>query len=123
VKEPPYPLLLRYRLEIQYKEIKKWINKKIITRESSCIFSFGQPDKHLANFLTIIERNQEIVKDKTKKRSITFSQDMPLFCGRLAMKCDDYQPPQAASTGTAYAITVAATTNIPNTIFLIISPP
>jgi hypothetical protein len=59
----------------------------------------------------------------TKKRSITFLQDMPLFWGRLAMKCDDYQPPQAARTGATYAITVAATTNIPSTIFFIISPP
>jgi hypothetical protein len=74
-------------------------------------------------FLTIIERNEKIVKDKTKKRSITFSQDMPLFFGRVAMKYDDYQPPQPARTGATYTIIVAAATNTPITIFFMISPP
>ena len=65
---------------------------------------------------------KKLSKIKQKKKHTLFT-GYASFLGRLAMKCDDYQPPQAASTGTAYAITVAATTNIPNTIFLIISPP
>jgi hypothetical protein len=51
-------------------------------------------------FFPIIERNEEIVKDKAKKRSTSLLQDMPLFLGRLEMKFDVYQPPQAARVGT-----------------------
>jgi hypothetical protein len=61
-------------------------------------------------------------KIKQKKKHNLFT-GYASFLGRLEMKFDDYQPPQAANTGIAYATTVAATTNIPKTIFFMISPP
>jgi hypothetical protein len=73
--------------------------------------------------LLIIERNKEIVKDKTKKRSITFSQDMPLFSGGQERKFNDYQPPQQARTGATDATSVAAMMSSSNASFFMISPP
>jgi len=51
-------------------------------------------------FLPIIERNEEIVKVKTKKKKHNLSTGYASFSCRLEMKFDDYQPPNPAKAGT-----------------------
>jgi hypothetical protein len=51
-------------------------------------------------FLPIIERNEEIVKVKTKKKKHNLCTGYASFSCWLELKFDDYQPPNPAKAGT-----------------------